>query len=174
MPAPFHIKIKTLKRYSTPNSDWIETGTYLAETSLKLARLNRKSQIYSIEPAKELYEYARSKFSRVPNLNLLHGTSEELFESAILKSNTTINLWLDGHFSGDVTFKGGVDSPIIHELNCLAKHALKFHVINLFVDDFRLFGQSEGYPQKSYLVQWAESNNFSWAVENDIFIARKC
>ena len=174
MPAPFHVKLKTLLRYSTPNSDWIETGTYLAETTVMLAKLNRKNQVYSIEPAKEIYEFVKDKFSTIPNLNILNGTSEELFEGVLLQVNPTINLWLDGHFSGDVTFKGNVDSPIIHELNCLATHSEKFSNINLFVDDFRLFGESEGYPGKGYLVNWAESNNFSWAIENDIFIARKC
>jgi hypothetical protein len=173
MPAPFHAKINTLKRYSTPNSDWIETGTYLAETSLKLAKLNRKNQVYSIEPAKEIYEFVKSKYSKISNLNFLNGTSEELFESTLLKTGKELNLWLDGHYSGDVTFKGEIDSPIIHELDCLAKHVTKFKTISLFIDDFRLFGTSDGYPEKEYLVRWAESNDFSWNMENDIFIARK-
>ena len=173
MPAPFHVKMKTLQRYSTPNSDWIETGTYLAETTLELAKLNKKNQIYSIEPAKEIYEFVKSKYSNISNLNLLNGTSEELFESTLLKAGTEVNLWLDGHYSGDVTYKGEVDSPIIHELNFLAKHLAKFKRINLFIDDFRLFGNSVGYPDKGYLVFWAESNNFVWTVDNDVFIARK-
>lgn len=173
MPAPFHVKINTLMRHSTSNSDWIETGTYLAETSLKLAKLNRNSQIYSIEPSKEIFNFVNSRFSRISNLNFLNGTSEELFESTLLKAGNKLNLWLDGHYSGDVTFRGEIDSPIIHELDCLTKHASRFESITVFIDDFRLFGSSAGYPNKEYLVKWAESNNMSWLLENDIFIARK-
>ena len=172
MPAPFHVKMNTLERYSTPNSDWIETGTYLAETSLNLAKLNRKNQIYSIEPARVIFEFVKFKFSRISNLNFLYGTSEELFESTLLKAGNEVNLWLDGHYSGDVTFKGEIDSPIIHELDCLAKHAAKFKTINIFIDDFRLFGTTDGYPEKEYLVKWSVSNKMSWTVENDIFIIK--
>lgn len=171
MPAPFHVKIKTLKRYSTPKSDWIETGTYLAETTLKLAQQNIHNQIYTIEPAEEIYAFVNSKYSKIPNLNFLHGTSEELFEGAMLKCGTEINFWLDGHYSGDITFKGAIDSPISHELSCIAQYASKFKSIRVFIDDFRLFGNATGYPSKEFLADWAESNNFTWTVENDIFIA---
>lgn len=173
VPVPFQIKINTLFRYSIPNSDWIETGTYLAETTLFLAKRNQKNKIYTIEPAKTIHNFVSSKYSKIRNIEFLHGTSEALFNTTLEKTQTSINLWLDGHYSGDVTFKGEVDSPIVHELEALTRNLNRYNSIRVFVDDFRLFGTAAGYPTKEYLVEWADSNEFSWIVENDIFIAQK-
>jgi hypothetical protein len=173
VPVPSHIKIKTLLRHSIPNSDWIETGTYLAETTISLARKNQKNIIYTIEPAESIYNYVKSRYSRFSNIKFLKGSSEDIFEETLENTEGSVNLWLDGHYSGDVTFKGELESPIICELNVLAVHAHRFTSLCVFVDDFRLFGSASGYPPKNYLVEWSQIHNFSWLVENDIFVARK-
>jgi hypothetical protein len=172
VPVPFQIKICTMLRHSVPNSDWIETGTYLAETTLELAKKNRNNRIYTIEPAKNIYEFVKTRYANVPNIEFLNGTSEELLGTTLEKTQKSINLWLDGHYSGDVTFKGDTHSPIINELKTLTLHLDKFDQISIFVDDFRLFGSAEGYPEKLFLVEWANGHNLSWSVENDIFIAK--
>lgn len=172
VPLPSQIKLHTLLRYSLSNSDWIETGTYLAETAVFLAKQKNFNHIYSIEPSIDFFTFVNSQFSHIEKLHFLKGTSEQLFETALLKTSNRLNLWLDGHYSGDVTFKGDVISPIVHELKTLSFYLSRFEAVTLFVDDFRLFGTSEGYPDKNYLVTWANENGFSWFIEFDIFIAR--
>lgn len=173
MPSPFQVKIATLDRHCEKNSDWIETGTYLAETTVCLAKKHNLCKIYTIEPAKEIFQYSQAKYSRIKNIEFLNGSSEDLFETTLLKTEGKLNLWLDGHYSGDITFKGELDSPIVHELETLSKHITRFENLAVFVDDFRLFGKSKGYPEASFLTTWAESNNMDWTVEHDIFIAKK-
>lgn len=173
VPVPSQIKINTLLRHAIPNSDWIETGTYLAETTLSLAKKNKKNKIYTIEPAENIHAFVSSKYSKIRNIKFLHGTSEVLFNSTLEQTESSINLWLDGHYSGDVTFKGEVESPIVHELEAVTRNLNRFTAIRVFVDDFRLFGAAAGYPTKKYLVEWANLNKFSWTVENDIFIAQR-
>ncbi len=173
VPVPSHIKMKTLLRHSIPNSDWIETGTYLAETTKYLASKYENNCIYTIEPEKSIYDYVKSKYSRISNIKFLNGSSEEIFEETLENTRGSVNLWLDGHYSGDITFKGEQESPIISELNTLSAHAHRFTDLCIFIDDFRLFGTASGYPAKNYLVEWSQINNFSWLIENDIFVALK-
>ena len=173
VPVPFHIKMKTLRRNSIPNSDWIETGTYLAETTISLAKKNKSNTIYTIEPAEAIYNFVRVRYSRYQNIKFLNGSSEDIFESTLECTHKAVNLWLDGHFSGDITFKGASESPIAHELNAVSKHSPRFEAMSVFIDDFRLFGTADGYPDKNFLVEWSKTNNFSWFVENDIFVAQK-
>ena len=51
-PSPQHVKIKVLKSHSLPNATWIETGTYLGDTTSKLTKIANK--VISIEPQTEL------------------------------------------------------------------------------------------------------------------------
>jgi len=59
------------------------------------------------------------------------------------------------------------------ELSSISKF-LRSNEVAIFVDDFRLFVNSEntGYPPQSTLVDWAVENDLSWTVEQDIFIAK--
>ena len=66
-------------------------------------------------------------------------------------------------------------SPIVHELEIIARHKSKFNSIRVFVDDVRLFQRNElqvtGYPPFVFLLDWAQSNGFVWEIQNDIFMA---
>ena len=170
IPVPFHIKISTLTRHAIPDADWIETGTYLGETSTKLARLFQRQVIHTIEPADQLFYFNQTRFKGLNNVLIYHGTSETEFAKVLNKVNGKINCWLDGHFSGDVTFQGDIDSPILHELKLLKDRLDTITEMRIFIDDARLFGVDPSYPKKSLLVKWSEENKCSWTIENDIFI----
>jgi hypothetical protein len=109
-------------------------------------------------------------------VQIIFGTSEEVFESTINKLEGEANFWLDGHASGDITFSNQGVTPIVHELEILAKHIPRFDRCAIFVDDVRGFSDktwTSKYPSKEFLVEWANSNNCSWSIEHDIFIAKK-
>ena len=170
-PSPQHVKIRILKANSLKNATWVETGTYLGDTTSKLAKIARK--VISIEPQTELAAFASTRLKRYKNVEIVNATSESCITKVLNGISGPTCFWLDGHYSGDVTFQGAEISPILAELFAIAQF-LRGNAVVLFVDDFRLFVNSKntGYPPHSILVAWAVENDMSWTVEHDIFIAK--
>jgi hypothetical protein len=170
-PSPQHVKIRILKANSLKNATWVETGTYLGDTTSKLAKIARR--VISIEPQPELSAFASTRLKRYKNVEIVNDTSESCIAKVLNGISGPTCFWLDGHYSGDVTFQGAEISPILAELSVISKF-LRSHEVVIFVDDFRLFVNSTntGYPSHSNLVDWAVENNLSWTVEQDIFIAK--
>jgi len=173
-PSPQFIKLRILKRNCIPGAPWIETGTYLGDTTKFLSKNSK--MVFSIEPAALLYEFVTKRLSRLNNVQIVFGTSEEVFETTITKLEREANFWLDGHASGDITFSNQAVTPIVTELGILAKHIPRFDRCVVFVDDIRGFSNNNedgSYPSKEYLIDWANANNLTWQIEHDIFIAKK-
>jgi len=173
-PSPQFIKLRILARNCISEAAWIETGTYLGETTKFLSK--NSQMVFSIEPAELLHKFVSKRLIRLKNVQILLGTSEEVFESTINKLDGKANFWLDGHASGDITFSNQDVTPIVHELKILANHLPRFEEFAIFVDDVRGFADMGGaskYPSKEFLVEWANVNSCSWSIEHDIFIAKK-
>lgn len=172
-PYPTFIKRKTLVSHSIVNAAWIETGTYMGSTTQFLAR--RYPKVTTIEPSEYFYRFSESRLNRSRNVVTLFGSSEVHFETALIGNQGKVNIWLDGHFSEGGTFLGESVSPIVHELETIARYKSKFNSIRVFVDDVRLFQRDElqatGYPPFVFLLDWAHSNGFIWEIQSDIFIA---
>jgi hypothetical protein len=173
-PSPTFFKMKTLERYANSDGIWLETGTYMGDTSKYLAK--RYPKVISIEPSDFFYKYASEKLNKFGNVTVLNGTSEELFENAFISVSPCANIWLDGHYSEGETFLGGNVTPIVDELQTITRHKDKFNSLTLFIDDIRCFPRSSdvknGYPQFQWLIKWCEDNNFVWELQNDILIAQ--
>lgn len=170
-PSPQHVKMKVLKSHSLPNATWIETGTYLGDTTSKLATIANK--VISIEPQSELSLFASTRLKRKKNVEVINATSEGCIIKVLEGVSGPTCFWLDGHYSGDVTFQGTEVSPISAELSAISSYLAKNKVVVL-VDDFRLFVNSAatGYPSHLTLAKWADENSLIWSVEHDIFIAK--
>jgi hypothetical protein len=174
LPAPQLIKVNTLARNGIRKGDWVETGTYLGDTTKFLAKKFPKSLIYSLEPDKKLFQFAKLRLKKFKNIRLVNASSEEYFDKIVKDRRSATNFWLDGHFSGDVTFKGDKISPILIELEIIEKYIKQMPKISVFVDDIRDFNNDlkSGYPSRDLLVNWAIKNNLTWNIEFDIFIAK--
>ena len=170
-PSPQHVKIRILKSNSLQNATWIETGTYLGDTTSKLAKISQK--VISIEPQTELSVFASKRLRRHKNVEIINATSESSITDILKGISGPTCFWLDGHYSGDVTFQGSEVSPISAELSAISRYLTRNKVVVL-IDDFRLFVNSAttGYPPQSTLIAWASENNLFWTVEHDIFIAK--
>ena len=172
-PSPGFVKQNVLLRNGVPGATWIETGTYLGDTTLFLSRHAEK--VISIEPDIELWRQAKSRLRKFQNIDLVNGTSEEVFESVLAKVSGNVNFWLDGHYSGGVTYHSGNVTPIEEELAVIERRLDQFDEVSILVDDVRLFdpaiNEYEGYPSIDTLVQWAQSREMRWKIEHDIFIA---
>ena len=170
-PSPQHVKVKVLKSHSLPNSTWIETGTYLGDTTSKLAKI--ANRVISIEPQTKLSVFTSKRLKRMKNVEVINATSESSIVKVLEGVSGPTCFWLDGHYSGDVTFQGTEISAISTELAAISNYLVNNQVV-VFVDDFRLFVNSvvTGYPDQFTLLEWARENALAWTVEHDIFIAR--
>lgn len=172
--SPHFIKLQILD--TAKNVDlWIETGTYLGETTLYLGR--KGLPVISLEPSKELAESASRRFLSHPNICIVNSLSEDRLDAILSEVSPAVDhlaFWLDGHFSAGSTYCGPLQTPITSELSIIAKYNSRFNTITVFVDDFRCFvnGQTD-YPDPSSLTIWADQNGFTWNIQHDIFIMRK-
>ena len=173
-PSPHYIKQACLIRNSFPNATWIETGTYLGQTTQVLSKNGLK--IYSIEPEPILFANAYNYFKKFNNVEILNGTSEQIFPNLLPKINGDVNFWLDGHYSAGITFKGIQDTPILEELKQITDNLNHFKKVCVLIDDIRCFNpqitEYSTYPSVNILVAWANDNNLHWHIEHDIFVAK--
>jgi len=168
-PAPRQVKKKVMSRYNLPNCTWIETGTYLGDTTLFLSKIS--SRVISIEPSELLYLKAVKRFRNVSNIELLNKTSEEAFHDVLSKLSGNLCFYLDGHFSGEGTHLSNKETPIELEIKSISSLKKNFDNLVVMIDDFRLFSVDPSYPKREYLVDWAIKNELKWSVQQDIFIA---
>ena len=173
-PSPGPIKQKVLIRNGNANAIWVETGTYLGETTELLSRYAKR--VISIEPEPTLFQNAQAKFSTYSNVEIIQGVSEDIFPNLLPTLSGDINFWLDGHSSLGNTFSGPLDTPIAEELKNISENQNRFGKISILVDDIRHFkGQIVhygAYPRLEFLVEWAQKNSFEWHIEHNIFIAK--
>jgi hypothetical protein len=114
LPAPQWVKLRFLRSNQMQDGDWIETGTYLGDTSLALSKSS--PLVITLEPSQELYDFSSARLRARKNVNCLLGTSEEQFANAISLVGDKVNIWLDGHYSGDITHLGATETPLFFEL----------------------------------------------------------
>jgi len=174
-PSPHYIKQACLLRNSVPNATWVETGTYLGQTTQILSKNGLK--VFSIEPEPTLFANASQYFRKFGNVEIIKGTSEQIFPILLPKINGDVNFWLDGHYSAGNTFKGPQDTPILDELKHIADNLNHFKKVCVLIDDIRCFNphieEYSTYPSLNVLVAWANENQLNWHIEHDIFVAKK-
>jgi hypothetical protein len=175
-PSPDYVKHALLARHGTPDCVWIETGTYLGDTTEFLRK--RSKFVFSIEVDQALAERATSRFARTRNVQILHGDSARRLEEVLPKIQDPARFWLDGHYSGGITGKGGTDTPIVAELDAIAvavKKGLLARGFVVLVDDVRCFDPGNplyaDYPRVDFLVEWAHRLGAKWHIEHDVFVA---
>ena len=173
-PSPDLIKRQCLLRNGIADACWIETGTYLGETTDLLRQHSKR--VISIEPEPTLFQNAQAKFAGITNVEIINGLSEEVFPQLLPTLTGDINFWLDGHTSLHNTFQGPLDTPIVEELNCISANLAHFGKVAILIDDIRLFKGEVvhygPYPPLDFLVDWAREHRLAWHIEHDIFIAK--
>ncbi len=142
-PPPNRVKRRIIRlhaqRYGC--ATLVETGTYRGDTVAELSR--RLDRVVSIELSHELYEAAARRFAGLSNVTLIEGDSAAVLPGVVRALRAPAVFWLDGHWSGGVTARGRVDSPVSEELAAiLASHIP--HVV--LIDDARHFDGTSGYP----------------------------
>ncbi len=173
-PSPHFVKHKVLLRNGLRDATWIETGTYLGDTTAVLAKVAK--MLYSIEPEPGLFSKAEQKFRDASNVKIINGLSENVFPKLLPTISGDVCFWLDGHYSAGNTFKGPQDTPILDELAVIGQNISKMNKVVVMVDDVRCFDPKNpeytAYPPVDVLVDWAREHHLVWHIEHDIFIAK--
>lgn len=173
-PSPPWIKRAVILRAGVKNATWVETGTFLGDTTALLAKSSKK--VFTIEPENTLYEQAKKRFQNESCIDVIHGLSENVFPALLPTLRGKVNFWLDGHFSGGFTHQGPIDCPVRDELSSIEKNLPLYDGVVVLVDDIRCFDplipEYADYPDIDYLVNWARKNDLHWHIEHDIFIAK--
>lgn len=170
VPAPPSVNRRILQRWGQRGGTWVETGTYLGDTT---AFLSGFGPVISIEPQPALVERARKRFHNNQAVTIVQGTSEEVFSQVVSELEGPTSFWLDGHYSEGVTFQAELETPIMHELEVISGNLARLAPITILVDDVRCFDPKVDpqYPHRRVLVHWANSHGLNWTFDQDIFVA---
>ena len=174
-PSPNVVKWHVMSKWGGTGT-WIETGTYLGETTQYLSRISK--YVVSLEPANKLYAEAQIKLRELKNVRIIHGSSESSIKGCLenldYSQKQDLNFWLDGHYSVGETYIGDHKSPILYELEVIGATVDFSKSLTILIDDVRGFSRTGelkgGYPSLTYLVEWADSRNLYWVIEHDIFV----
>jgi hypothetical protein len=174
--SPNLIKHAFLIKNSLPNSIWIETGTYLGETTKILSKYC--SKIYSIEPELTLFEANKKYFLNYKNVKIINKTSELGLKEILPKIKGNVNFWLDAHAVSNnktKTFHGSINNPILNELEIISIYLSKFNKIYIFIDDVNLLNEHEDpeRPNLNSVIAWCKKNNLHWSIAHNILLAKK-
>lgn len=143
LPPPHVVKVRRVlelaQRFGT--GLLIESGTFEGEMARKCRHGFRRIVTIELDPG--LAERAARRLARYPNIQVLNGDSATVLPRVLAGVSEPALFWLDGHYSGTGTARGTSDTPLVQELQAIAGHGVRGHVV--LVDDARLLGSGD-YP----------------------------
>jgi len=168
VPPPPIVKQMVIEEYAGKYNVpvFVETGTYRGDTIYAVKNLFGK--IYSIELDATLYEKAKQRFSKYPNISILRGDSAKVLPDILSAIKQPCLFWLDAHYSGKGTTKSDKETPICEEIDIIAR-CLKVNCV-ILIDDARDFKGQNDYPALEKLRQFVLSRYpaHTFEVKDDI------
>ena len=140
---------------------FVETGTFAGEMTNAIR--GHAARIVSIELDPAWHARAVQRFRAYPEIELLEGDSGTRLPEVLATLHEPALFWLDAHYSGAVTARGILDSPIVAELDAIRAHHVRGHVV--LIDDLRDFNGTGGYPRAADLVTWLTEHDPGARVE---------
>jgi hypothetical protein len=156
--------------------EFIETGTYLASTTLWAAR--HFERVISIEADRTLYDAARKRLGSYPNVDLRLGRSQDVLVPLISSLSQPALIWLDAHWScGDVATAGeDQECPLLEEITAIDAGTIQ-HLI--LIDDARFFlnpplppHKREHWPSAGAVIEHLRAKYDSYICITDDVILR--
>ena len=158
------------RRYNAKN--FVETGTHLGATCLHIAAYGHFNNIFSVELGKEYCSFLEKNFSQhakkanidVSNVKMWGGDSALMLPQMLDLLNDRCVFWLDAHISGGSTVGSrDYETPIIKELNVIAAHSIKDHVI--IIDDIQgCFESNNSWPDIREVTDIIKSINKDYLI----------
>lgn len=168
MPPPNGYKRQVIREYARRYSlnTMIETGTLTGEMGFAMKGLF--ARFVTIELSPELHAAAARRLAPFKNVQCLRGDSSVVLPSLLKQIQEPCLFWLDAHYSGSVTAKGDIETPVSVELEAALNHPTHGHVV--LIDDARCFDGTHDYPRIADLQEsvLALRPDLEFTVENDI------
>lgn len=146
----------------------VETGTYLGD--MVKAQQTTFKKIYTIEVSEVIYNQTKHNLNSLTHVDFLLGDSGEVLQKLTAQIKETALFWLDGHYSGGITSKGILNTPIYKELDSIFETPFQ-HII--LIDDAQDFKGMDDYPSIAELKNYVSSKKPSYffdVKDNMIFI----
>lgn len=157
------------------NKYFVESGSHIGEGIVKALDAGFEN-IISIELSPFYYQYCVTRFRGNKFVHLHMGDTEDILEELISKIDEPITFWLDGHNSGGNTAWGKHESPLMQELEIIAKHPIKTHT--LIIDDLRCWVKPQYEFDTNDVISFVKNINPNYEityedghVANDIMVA---
>src|SRR4030095_1836837 len=167
-PLPHIIKQLVIKYYarSFRTSIFVETGTYVGD--MVHAVRKQFSRIISFELHQTPCAQGQKRSAADSHVEIIHGDSGKLLGDYLNSIDQPCLFWLDGHYSGGVTAKGALFTPIKNELDSILSHPIEGHVV--LIDDARCFTGDDDYPTLDELRTFVAERKPGWlfTVETDV------
>lgn len=160
---------------------FIETGTFLGDTSFKAAKVFKN--VHTIEASDEIYKKAKVNLECCNNVTMHLGDSGNVLKDLLPNLKGKIVFWLDGHYSG--IHEGHQtaltpENPLIKELAQIKNSKLSDSII--MIDDIRFCDPAftnmkdpiiGGYPLISEICKKLHeiNNNYRFLIMGDVLIA---
>ena len=163
IPPPPTVKHAIVKDYAQRFGTrvLVETGTFAG--GMIDAVKDRFARVFSIELDPGWHSRAVRRFRGCAHVTLLQGDSGVRLREVLDELAEPALFWLDAHYSGPVTARGALDSPIVGELAAIRAHPVAGHVV--LIDDMRDFTGRDGYPTVDALVAWIREGDAAAVVE---------
>lgn len=144
---------------------FVETGTFLGDM-IEEQRSDFK-KLYSVEVNEALWEKAKKRFEAYNHIELLCGDSGDILQKLLPQLEAKTVFWLDGHYSGGITGKGLLNTPIRKELQAIANSHYD-HIV--LIDDARYFNGQDDYPTIEALEELMQElfPTYHFEVKDDI------
>jgi hypothetical protein len=164
-PFPHLLKQQIMRRYAVASGArvFIETGTYYG--FMLQACLSYFDRLFSIELEPHFYRRAQRIFKRCSNVTLLHGDSAELLPELLATIRCPCLFWLDAHYSGGLTGKADIETPISRELETILGHTYQHTVL---IDDANCFDGTHNYPEITWIEKIARNSGYSISSSDNI------
>jgi hypothetical protein len=168
--VPHLVKRRTILEYGARYSlrCLVETGTFTGD--MLAAMMPFFDRLVSIELSDQLYRWAQTRFRHQRKVQLHRGDSTKILPLILSELREPALFWLDAHYSGGMTARGTLESPIIDELDAVLNHPLNGHVV--LVDDARLFVGRHGYPTLDAVRRVVAARKPMLSVETALDILR--
>ena len=170
-PPPHGVKVRTVKQYAKVFSigTLIETGTLFGEMVWETRKTF--SRIFSIELDDKLYMKAKERFSKYKHISIIHGDSSEVLPSLLNNISERALFWLDAHYSGGITAKGKLETPIVQEIDHILGHPNSDHII--LIDDAHEFIGKNDYPTIDEMKSMFNYSKLYFEVKDNIICIHK-
>lgn len=165
MTFPHLLKQRTVREYASESGAriFIETGTYFG--FMLQACVNEFERLFSIEVEPHFYNRAQRVFRRQPKVFLLHGDSANILPELLVKIEGSCMFWLDAHYSGGLTGRAELETPVRPELEAILSHSRKHTIL---IDDADCFDGTHDYPDIGWIEKVSNGRGYSMSLADNI------